>query len=341
VRRVALVLVTLLFLVIAANVLIFSLPGPFHEGHGRLGKFPGFFVLVVLVVIVFAGVRYIRQLASPVGEVIEAADRVARGDYTVRVKPRGTPELQSLVASFNQMTERLESNEEQRRRLLADVTHELRTPLSVIRGNAEGLLDGLYVADEQSLGPILQETETMARLLDDLQTLALADSARLELYREPVRPPELVDSVVAAFAAQAEEKGVNLRAVRSEVGSGPPEIDLDPVRIRQVLENLLANALRYTPAGGTVTVSVGPAAGSATNGSAPAGVTFSVADTGPGIPPQELERVFERFAKSADSGGSGLGLAIARTIVQAHGGTITANNAAGGGAVFSFTLPAT
>jgi two-component system sensor histidine kinase BaeS len=330
VRRVLLVLAALLFLVIAANALLFSLPGPFREAHGRLGKIPGFLVLVVLVVIVIAAVRYIRHLASPIGDVMEAADRLARGDYSARVTSRGAPELRSLIASFNEMAGRLETNEEQRRRLMADVAHELRTPLSVIRGNAEGVLDGLYAADEQSLGPIVDETKTMARLLDDLQTLTVAETGALKLYREPVDPRTLVDGVVAAFAGQAAERSVQLRADLDDSGAGPPELDVDPVRIRQVLENLVSNALRYTPPGGSIAVGARPA---------DAAVVFQVIDSGPGIRPDDLPHLFDRFTKSADSGGSGLGLAIAKTLVEAHGGAIQAENAAAGGAVITFTLP--
>lgn len=331
VRRVVLVLAAVLFLIIAANVLVFSLPGPFKEAHGgRFGKLPGFIGLVLLVFIIIATVRYIRHLASPIGEVIEASARVARGDYSVRITPRGAPELRGLIASFNEMASRLETNEEQRQRLIADVAHELRTPLSVIRGNAEGVLDGLYAADDQSLGPIVDETKTMARLLDDLQTLTMAETGTLPLYRQTVEPRTLVEGVVAAFAGQAAEREVELRADLAAVGAGPPDLDVDPVRIRQVLENLVSNALRYTPSGGSITVGAGVEEEA---------VAFRVADSGSGIRPEELPHLFDRFTKSADSGGSGLGLAIAKTLVEAHGGRIEAQNSPAGGAVMTFRLP--
>ena len=331
VRRVLLVLAALLFLIIAANVLLFSLPGPFREAHGRFGRFPGFLGLALLVVIVITAVRYIRHLASPIGDVMEAAHRVAHGDYSVRVTPRGSRELRSLIASFNEMAGRLETNEEQRRRLIADVAHELRTPLSVIRGNAEGVLDGMYAADEQSLGPIIDETKTMARLLDDLQTLTMAETGTLKLFRQRADPQALIDGVLAAFAGQAAEKGVQLRADLGEPGAGPPELDVDPVRIRQVLENIVANALRYTPGGGSIAVGARASAGA---------VAFRVTDSGPGIHPDDLPHLFDRFSKSADSGGSGLGLAIAKSLVEAHGGAIRAESPPAGGAVITFTLPA-
>ena len=329
VRRVVLVLAAVLFLIIAANILVFSMPGPFREAHGgRFGKLPGFLGVLLLVLIVIATVRYIRHLASPIGDVIEASARVARGDYSVRVTPRGAPELRGLIASFNEMAGRLETNEEQRRRLIADVAHELRTPLSVIRGNAEGVLDGLYAADEQSLGPIVDETKTMARLLDDLQTLTMAETGTLTLYRQTVDPRTLAEGVVAAFAGQAAEKEVGLRA--DLAATGPPDLDVDPVRIRQVLENLVSNALRYTPRGGSIVVGV-RAEGTS--------VVFRVIDSGAGIRPEDLPHLFDRFTKSADSGGSGLGLAIAKTLVEAHGGEIGAENAVTGGAVMTFSVP--
>jgi signal transduction histidine kinase len=331
VRRVVLVLAALLFLIIAANILVFSLPGPFKEAHGgRFGKLPGFIGVLLLVLIIIATVRYIRHLASPIGDIIEASARVARGDYSVRVTPRGAPELRGLIASFNEMAGRLETNEVQRRRLIADVAHELRTPLSVIRGNAEGVLDGLYAADDQSLGPIVDETKTMARLLDDLQTLTMAETGTLKLYRQTVDPRTLVEGVVAAFAGQAAEKDVELRADLGAAAGGPPELDVDPVRIRQVLENLISNALRYTPPGGSIVVGVRLEGAS---------VAFRVIDSGAGIRPEDLPHLFDRFTKSADSGGSGLGLAIAKTLVEAHGGEIGASNAAPGGAVMTFRLP--
>jgi two-component system, OmpR family, sensor histidine kinase BaeS len=331
VRRVVLVLAAVLFLIIAANVLVFSLPGPFKEAHGgRFGKLPGFIGLVLLVLIIIATVRYIRHLASPIGDVIEASARVARGDYSVRVTPRGAPELRGLIASFNEMAGRLETNEEQRRRLIADVAHELRTPLSVIRGNAEGVLDGLYAADDQSLGPIVVETKTMARLLDDLQTLTMAETGTLTLYRQTVDPHTLVDGVVAAFAGQAAEKRVELRTDLGAFAAGLPGLDVDPVRIRQVLENLVSNALRYTPPGGSITVGTSLEDGS---------VVFRVIDSGSGIRPEDLPHLFDRFTKSADSGGSGLGLAIAKTLVEAHGGEIGAQNSVTGGAVMTLRLP--
>ncbi|HEX6674121.1 MAG TPA: HAMP domain-containing sensor histidine kinase [Actinomycetes bacterium] len=284
--------------------------------------------LGVLVVAVAAG-RAVRAMAAPIGDVMEAADRVAAGDYAARVEPRGPGEVRRLARSFNQMTERLEANEAQRRRLLADVAHELRTPLSVIRGNVEGMLDGVYPADEAHLGPVLEETAVMARLLDDLQTLSTAEAGVLRLHRERVDPVALAEDAVAAFRARAGSAGV---ALGCRATADLPELDVDPLRVGEVLANLLSNAVRHTPSGGSVELDLQPAAG---------GVAFTVSDTGAGIAPEDLPQVFHRFVKSADSGGAGLGLAIAKSLVEAHGGTITAESEPGKGTTMRFVLPAT
>jgi two-component system sensor histidine kinase BaeS len=270
--------------------------------------------LVLIVVVVFLVVRAGRRFANPVADVMEAADRVAAGDYEARVDVRGPREVQRLGRAFNEMTERLGTNEARRRQLLADVAHELRTPLSVIQANLEALLDGLYPIDEAHLRSVLEETKTMARLLTDLQTLSTAEAGALALHREPTPPRALVDAVVASFSPQASEASVRL------VGRADdplPELDVDRVRIGEVLANLVANGLRHTPAGGEVTVAAR---------SVDDGVEFSVADTGTGIDAERLPHVFDRFSRAPDSPGAGLGLAIAKTLVEAHGGTIRAES---------------
>jgi two-component system, OmpR family, sensor histidine kinase BaeS len=301
--------------------------GPGPGGRGWSGPpFP--LIILGLLGVAFLAGRAVRRFAAPIGDVMEAADRVAGGDYSTRVQVRGPGEVARLASSFNQMTERLQANETQRRALLADVTHELRTPLSVIRGNVEGMLDGVYPPDEAHLGPVLEETAVMARLLDDLQTLSTAEAGVLRLHRERVDPAALAQDAATAFRARADRSGVALDC-RAD---GPvPEIDADPVRIGEVLANLLSNAIRHTPRSGSVRVVVEPD---------PGGVAFVVSDTGPGIDARELPHVFDRFVKSADSGGAGLGLAIARSLVEAHGGRITARSAPGQGTVMRFVLPA-
>jgi signal transduction histidine kinase len=283
--------------------------------------------IVILILVVIFVVRAGRRFASPVAEVMEAADRVASGDYEARVSERGPREVRRLGHAFNEMAERLGTNEERRRQLLADVAHELRTPLSVIQANLEAVLDGLYPLDEAHVRPVLEETKVMSRLLNDLQTLSTAEAGALVLHREPVSPRALMDAVVQSFAAQAEDAGVELE-VRRE--SEFQTIDVDPLRIGEVLGNLVANALRHTPAGGVVFLA-------AYQGDD--GVEFQVKDTGSGIDPERLPHVFDRFSKTPDSSGAGLGLAIAKSLVEAHGGTIRADSDPSGTAI-SFVLPA-
>ena len=259
---------------------------------------------------------------------MDAAARVAEGDYTARATVQGPPDVRDLARAFNRMAERLQTNEEQRRNLLADVAHELRTPLSVIRGRVEGMADGLYEPGGDDLALIGAETTVMARLLDDLQLLSNAEAGALRLHRERLEAGELVETAEAAHRTEAAERGVTLR---TEVAPDLPALDVDRVRIGEVLANLVSNALRHTPSGGTVTIAADPDE---------RGVAFRVTDTGEGIEPDELAHVFDRFARSPESRGSGLGLAIAKSLVQAHGGTISAESEPGRGTTIRFVLPA-
>jgi signal transduction histidine kinase len=288
-----------------------------------------FGVVFLLVVGGLALLRGVRGFARPVGDVMEAADRVAEGDYAVRVQERGPREIRRLGRSFNQMTERLQTNEERRRNLLADVTHELRTPLAVMQANLEGLMDGVYPTDPAHLALILDETKMMSRLLDDLQTLSTAEAGALRLHREMVEPGALVDEVVAGFRVAAADAGVSLEG---RVPNGLPPIPVDRLRIVEVFTNLLSNALRHTPHGGSVVVAASDAGGA---------VAFTVSDTGRGIPTDELDHVFDRFAKAPDSHGAGLGLAIAKGLVLAHRGEITVTSPNGQGTTVRFSLPTT
>ena len=326
-RRIAFLLGLLFLLLLAATMLTVALATAAFGGTSsgaRIAAGAGGGALFVLG-LAFIG-RSVRRMAGPIGEVMEAADRVAEGDYSVRVSARGPGEVRRLGRSFNEMTARLQANDDQRRRLLADVTHELRTPLTVIRGNLEGIVDGVYAADTEHLTTVLEETRLMARLLDDLQTLSTAAGGVLRLDREPTDLGALAREVVSAFAPSAFAAGVRLSSDPSSLA----DIDVDGVRIRQVLENLVANALRHTPAGGTVTIRLSQEQ---------AAVTTAVSDTGPGIPADQLSSIFDRYSRSADSGGSGLGFAIARSLVEAHGGSIHAESGTGRGATIRFVLP--
>jgi two-component system OmpR family sensor kinase/two-component system sensor histidine kinase BaeS len=296
----------------------------------RIGLSPGSLLGALFFVTIgfFIAGRSMRRITAPVGALLEAAGRVAEGDYTVRVPERGPREVRALARGFNSMAARLEQHDEQRRELLADITHELRTPLSVVQGNLEGLLDGVYPRDDAHLQMILDETRVLARLVEDLRTLALADSGALKLQREPVDLAVLANEVAASFRAQADASGV---ALSVDAESELPLIDVDPARMREVLANLLSNALRHTPQGGAVRVAYGADKGER--------VALSVRDTGSGIPPDDLPHIFDRFYRTHDSGGSGLGLAIAKNLVEAHGGDIRAESEPGRGATFVVALP--
>jgi signal transduction histidine kinase len=286
--------------------------------------------LVVLLLFSFIArrlVRGVRGSAVPAADLIEAAGRVESGDYTARVREQGPRELRALGRAFNTMSARLEATEEERRRLLSDVSHELRTPLTVIAGNLEGLLDGIYPADAAHLRTILDETRILERLVEDLRTLSESEAGALQLHRESTDLARLLQEVADGFRAQADGGHVSLETSAGDL----PTLELDATRIRAVVGNLLANALRYTPAGGHVSIHAERVSD---------GVSVTVTDTGAGIEPDALAHVFDRFYRSPDSPGSGLGLAIARSLIEAHGGTISAASAGSdGGTAIRFTLP--
>jgi signal transduction histidine kinase len=283
--------------------------------------------LLLAFILFFALLPGLRRLALPLRDLIDAAQRVQAGDLTPRVRERGPRELRALARAFNSMLDRLLRSERQRRQLLADVTHELRTPVAVLQGNLEGMLDGVYPADTEHLVPLIEETRMLSRLIDDLRTLSLAESGGLVLHREPTDLAVLVGEVLAAFRAQAGASGV---ALRLEVPDDLPLVEIDPLRIREVLVNLAANALRHTPRGGEVRVAAAINTGR---------LRLSVVDSGSGIAAEDLPHIFERFYKTVDSPGSGLGLAIARNLVLAHGGEIDAESAPGAGTTVRITLP--
>jgi signal transduction histidine kinase len=312
--------------VIAATFLFWTLASALGAPDLMGDVARGVAFLLVLLGIGFAA-RSVRRLAAPVGEVIDAVGRVAHGDLTVRVGERGPRETRSLARAFNAMTARLAASEEQRRRLLADVSHELRTPLSVVQGNLEALVDGVHPADEAHLEAILNETKVLSRLIEDLRTLSLAESGALALHREPTDVGALARDVAGSFSTQAEQAGV---AIDATATPNLPLADADPVRAREILANLVANALRYTPRGGRVRLEARPEDGA---------IAVSVRDTGAGIPPESVGRIFDRFYKSAESRGAGLGLAIAKQLVEAHGGRIAATSVVGSGTEILFTLP--
>ncbi len=292
---------------------------------------PGQVVLALVVGVFLLGVlgRGARRVSAPADDLLAAADRLAKGDYEVRVAERGPRELRAAARSLNTLAERLAATDERRRALLADVSHELRTPLTVVRGGLEGMLDGIRPRDDAHLAALRDETLLIDRLIEDLRTVALAQAGALPLHLGEVVPAALVDDAVAAMAGSAEGAGIRLRGLHAE---GLPTLLADASRLAEVLRNLVANALRYTPAGGTIDVEA----------TAPDGrtVAFAVVDSGTGLVPGDAERIFERYERAAGSPGSGLGLSIARELVTAHGGSIAASSAGPGqGTTVRFTIP--
>jgi signal transduction histidine kinase len=284
------------------------------------------------VLSILLGLGLSRGLTAPVARLTAAARRIAGGDLSQRVPETGSAEMSALGRAFNQMAADLEKAEELRRNLVADLAHELRTPLSVIQGNLRAILDGVYPLEQAEIATLYDETRLLNRLVEDLRELALAEAGQLRLERRPVSPADLVNRATDAVRAQAAARGVALQA---DLLEHLPPVDIDPQRIEQVLGNLLNNALIHTPAGGEIVVTA------RLMGSE---VEVSVRDTGEGISPEHLPHVFERFyradrSRSWVTGGTGLGLTIAKQLVEAHGGRIEVESEVGRGTQFTFTLP--
>jgi signal transduction histidine kinase len=298
-------------------------------GLAHLGPLPVLIAAVAVLALLSGISGGFRRSAGTLDALVEATRRVEAGDYATRVQPRGRGwrPVRQLVRGFNTMVERLERDEDQRRSLLNDVSHEMRTPLTVITGNLEAMIDGVHPADEAHLTAILEESRVMERLIDDLRTVALSEAGTLALHREPTDPDLLVEEVVRGFAGSGGATGVSVTA---DVPTDLPIVDVDPVRLREVLSNLVGNAVRHTPAGGSVVVR-GQVTGDR--------LELRVADTGPGIDPSVLPHVFDRFVKGSGSTGSGLGLAIARHLVTAHGGTLEVEATGSAGTTFRVSLP--
>jgi two-component system OmpR family sensor kinase/two-component system sensor histidine kinase BaeS len=280
-----------------------------------------------------AGWLLTRRVVTPLAEVISAAEAVADGDLSARVNARGPQDLRALSDSFNQMADALERNDRERRAMLADIAHELRTPLSVLRGRLEGVMDGIYPADQGHIVPALEEAYLLERLVDDLRLLTVAEAGQLTFERTDLDLNDLAGKVIGLFQAQADESGVEI-SLQSEL----PQANalLDPQRTEQVIGNLVANALRYTPSGGRIWIDV------RRQGDA---VALSVNDTGPGIPEEQLPLIFDRFwrgdkSRARTSGGAGLGLAIARQLIEGQGGAISARNLPQGGLSIEIRIPA-
>jgi len=273
-----------------------------------------------------------RGMTQPLRDMAKAARRMESGDYGQRVVTSSRDEVGQLAVAFNRMSSELESLERVRRDLVANVSHELKTPISALRAHLENLLDGVERPEPATLQVMLAQSERLGRLVDQLLELSRLETGDLPLHREEVRLRPLVSRVLSEIEVSRARHDVELA---QDVPEDLPAIFADAERVHQVLFNLLDNAVRFTPSGGRVRVTA-----SRSNGS----VDVAVVDTGPGIAPEHLPRLFDRFyrvdtARSREEGGTGIGLAIARSVVEAHGGRIWAESEPGKGSTFTFELP--
>lgn len=286
-------------------------------------------LIVAIIVSLFVSGR----ITAPLMHMVRSSRRIASGDFRARVSITEHDEIGQLADSFNEMAARLEDSEQRRVRLIGDVAHELRTPLATLGGYLEGLLDDVVTPSPELWAQLHGEVSRLSRLTDELQELSRVESGQMTLNRQPVTPAQLVESATDRMRPSFAEKGVILT---SNVKDDLPNVRVDVDRVLQVLTNLLANAVRHTPAGGEVTIEAA---------SSREFVELRVRDTGSGIPAEHLERIFERFyrvdsARSRSLGGSGIGLTIARALIEAHGGRIWAESPGPNqGSTFSFTLP--
>jgi two-component system OmpR family sensor kinase/two-component system sensor histidine kinase BaeS len=272
------------------------------------------------------------QVIRPLRSLSAAAQGIAAGDLSQRAREDGQDEVGQVARSFNQMAASLQSYENERRQTIAAIAHELRTPLSVIQGNLDAMLDGVLPTSEEELVLLHRESRLLNRLIDDLRTLSLADAGQLDLQMAPVDLENLITETVERLQLHAEANGIRLKAVTP---GDLPQILADEARLSQVLTNLVDNAVRYTPEGTVVEVAARSVSG---------GVEVSVNDNGPGIPAEDIPRLFDRFwrgekSRSRATGGSGLGLAVAKQLVQVHGGRIWVGSELNQGTRFTFHLP--
>jgi len=294
-------------------------------------------VIVSLILAVFAvilGILLTQRVVNPIAEVIAAAERVAAGDLTTRIKSKnGKDDLSILVENFNEMTAVLEKNDNERRQLLADVAHELRTPLSVLRGRLEGIVDGIYPANDSSIAPVLEETYVLERLVEDLRLLTMAENRQIHFESKKVDVVQSMQRSISVFSAQAEEKGISL-SLDSDQPSAYAWVD--PQRLEQISGNVLDNAMRYVNSeSGKVLIYVRHI---------DKAIKISIEDNGAGIPDGECARIFDRFWRSEKSrarvaGGAGLGMAIVKQLVEGQGGNVGAENVPTGGLRIWFTFP--
>ena len=295
---------------------------------------PDFMIIIVIgtLIGIITSIFVSRQLTRPLADLTKASYALSHQDLSQRVFVKGSEEIYGLSAAFNSMAERLERAEENRQNMLADVSHELRTPLAGLEGTLRATLDGVFDLTPEHIGNLYSQTQHLTRLVDDLHLLARAESHRLNLEKLPIDLTELIRDLAATFAVLAQNEGIKLVQNIGDV----PNVEGDAIRIRQVISNLLNNALRHTSGGGTIQLSLAQIANR---------IEISVQDSGEGIEANYLPHLFDRFyrvdpSRSRESGGTGLGLAIAKALVEAHGGSISAESGGpGNGSTFKIVFP--
>jgi len=289
--------------------------------------------LVAVLVGVALGFLFSWLITGPMRQLTLAARKVAIGDFSQRVPQKTDDEIGEVSAAFNTMAEQLEKKEKSKRQLLADIAHELRNPLSIIQGNLEAWLDGVLTPAPDQIASVYDETVLLSRLITDLRDLSLAEAGQLKLSQSATELGEFIFAEITSVQNRCQEKQVSISA---ELPTGLPLVFIDRDRIRQVLHNLIDNALRYTPAGGIIKIGA--------TYTTPGWVTVSVADSGGGIVPEDLPCVFDHFYKADRSrhrghGGAGIGLAMVKQLVELHGGKVWVESQKGKGSTFFFTLP--
>ncbi len=297
--------------------------------------------IVAAVIALILGGILTWYITRPIKSLVKGAHQVAQGNLAYRVDAKSKDELGDLGRSFNSMAADLERAEMERRRMIADITHELRTPLTVIEGTVDGIQDGVFEADKEHLDAIKEQTALLARLAADLRDLSMAESGQLKLQLAVTDMIDMVRRRISNYAVPAQEKGIELVPQLPEEA---PQVEADPVRMEQVLGNLMANAIRHTPAGGRIIISARETGSNVVHGIKGPSLVVSVADSGEGISPEHLPHVFERFyrveaSRSRGEGGTGLGLAIVKQMVEAHGGKVWAESEIGKGSTFYVALP--
>ena len=307
-------------------------PERFFPGRFLLGNMTPYLICFTLISII-VGILLSRSVSAPLSKLAETARLIGHRDLSQRVEVRGSQEIQEVARAFNEMVADLQQAETLRQNLLADVAHELRTPITVIQGNLQAILDDVYELDKAEIAQLYDQTRQLTHLVDDLRELAQAEARQLPLEMIPIDLTVLAADVAAIYESIAETQGIQLQ---TRISEGLPLVRGDRSRLMQCLQNLLNNAFRHTPAGGVVTLSAQQNEKM---------LEISVQDSGSGIAPEHLPHVFDRFyrvdqARARETGGTGLGLAITRAIIENHGGTVSAASAGEGyGSTFTISLP--